>query len=115
MKSHLLSLVMKPNIKNSSYMMHFAVFATLSVWQYTPITDPHIRIWLKLNPNHITLEEGFSRDVTNIGHWGTGNVELIVHNEHDLNKAKMLLDQAYQENECYVRFLKVKLTRNHWQ
>ncbi|MCC8380339.1 DUF5655 domain-containing protein [Xenorhabdus sp. PB30.3] len=63
-----------------------------------PITDPHIRIWLKLNPNHIVLDEGFSRDVTNIGHWGTGNLELIVRNEHDLNKAKILIEQAYQEN-----------------
>ncbi|EQB99876.1 hypothetical protein B738_14742 [Photorhabdus temperata subsp. temperata M1021] len=63
-----------------------------------PITDPHIRMWLKLNPNNINLEEGFSRDVTNIGHWGTGDVELIVRNEHDLNKAKILIEQAYQEN-----------------
>ncbi|WP_446469949.1 DUF5655 domain-containing protein [Xenorhabdus stockiae] len=63
-----------------------------------PITDPHIRIWLKLNPNHIVLEEDFSRDVTNIGHWGTGDIELIVRNEHDLNKAKILIEQAYQEN-----------------
>ncbi|AKH63740.1 MULTISPECIES: DUF5655 domain-containing protein [Photorhabdus] len=63
-----------------------------------PITDPHIRMWLKLNPNNINLEEGFSRDVTHIGHWGTGDVELIVRNEHDLNKAKILIEQAYQEN-----------------
>ncbi|MDI8799874.1 BcsE family c-di-GMP-binding protein, partial [Salmonella enterica subsp. enterica serovar Montevideo] len=42
-------------------------------------------------------EEGFSRDVTNIGHWGTGDVELIVRNEHDLDKAKLLIEKAWQE------------------
>lgn len=39
-----------------------------------------------------------SRDVTNIGHWGTGDVELIVRNEHDLDKAKLLIEKAWQEN-----------------
>lgn len=63
-----------------------------------PVTDPHIRLWLKLDPEHIQLEEGFSRDVTHIGHWGTGNVELVVRNEHDLMKAKLLIEKAYQEN-----------------
>lgn len=59
-----------------------------------PVTDPHLRLWLKINPQHIQLEEGFSRDVTNIGHWGTGDVELIVRNEHDLDKAKLLIEKA---------------------
>ncbi|MNC47287.1 hypothetical protein D3C75_963400 [compost metagenome] len=63
-----------------------------------PITDPHIRLWLKLNPEHIHLEDGFSRDVTHIGHWGIGNVELGIRNEHDLMKAKLLIEKAYQEN-----------------
>ncbi|MFU0886925.1 DUF5655 domain-containing protein [Kluyvera sichuanensis] len=62
------------------------------------VTDPHLRLWLKIKPQHIQLEEGFSRDVTNIGHWGTGDVELIVRNEHDLDKAKLLVEKAYQEN-----------------
>lgn len=63
-----------------------------------PITDPHLRLWLKINPQHVQFEEGFSRDVTNIGHWGTGDVELLVRNEHDLDKAKLLVEKAYQEN-----------------
>ncbi len=63
-----------------------------------PVTDPHLRLWLKINPQHIQLEEGFSRDVTHIGHWGTGDVELIVRDEHDLDKAKLLIEKAWQEN-----------------
>ena len=53
---------------------------------------------LSLNPNSMVFEENFSRDVTEIGHWGTGNVELRIKNKADLEKAKPLLERAYNEN-----------------
>ena len=53
---------------------------------------------LSLNPNTVVFEDGFSRDVTEIGHWGTGNVELRIKNKADFEKAKPLLDRAYNEN-----------------
>ena len=46
----------------------------------------------------ISFEEGFSRDVTNIGHWGCGPVELCLQNGTDFEKAKPLIDRAYNEN-----------------
>ena len=46
----------------------------------------------------ITFEEGFSRDVTNIGHWRCGAVELFIQNSADLEKAKPFIDRAYNEN-----------------
>lgn len=53
---------------------------------------------LSLNPNTVVFEDGFSRDVTEIGHWGTGNVELRIKNKADFEKAKPLIDRAYNEN-----------------
>lgn len=53
---------------------------------------------LPLNPNSMVFEENFSRDVTDIGHWGTGNVELRIKNKADLEKAKPLLERSYNEN-----------------
>lgn len=53
---------------------------------------------LPLDVNTITFEEGFSRDVTNLGHWGCGSVELHLQNSADLEKAKPLIDRAYNEN-----------------
>lgn len=44
------------------------------------------------------IKEGFSRDVTNIGHWGCGAVELYLQNSTDFEKAKPLIDRAYDEN-----------------
>ena len=53
---------------------------------------------LPLDVNSVTFEEGFSRDVTNIGHWGCGAVELHIQNSMDFEKAKPLIDRAYNEN-----------------
>lgn len=40
----------------------------------------------------------FSRDVTGIGHWGTGDVEVSLKNDNDLEKVKPLIERAYNEN-----------------
>lgn len=57
--------------------------------------DPKILVLLKLNPEDVELEEGFSRDVRDIGHWGTGDLELTVRNLNDLEKAKLLIEKSY--------------------
>lgn len=53
---------------------------------------------LPLDVNTVEFEEGFSRDVTNIGHWGSGAVELHIKDKADLDKAKPLIERAYNEN-----------------
>lgn len=52
-------------------------------------------VWLKLNPSTVQLQEGFSRDVRQIGHWGTGDLELLLRSHDDLEKAKALIQKAY--------------------
>ncbi|MGJ8863672.1 DUF91 domain-containing protein, partial [Salmonella enterica subsp. enterica serovar Kentucky] len=61
-----------------------------------PVTDPHLLLWLKINPQHIQLEEGFSRDVTHIGHWGICDFVLIVRNVLVMYKEMMLFEIAWQ-------------------
>ena len=53
---------------------------------------------LPIDVTTVTFEEGFSRDVTNIGHWGCGAVEVHLKNRADFEKAKVLIDRAYNEN-----------------
>lgn len=50
---------------------------------------------LKLDPDSVALEDGFSRDVRQIGHWGTGDLELTLRTTADLERAKPLLDRSY--------------------
>jgi predicted transport protein len=55
-------------------------------------------ITLKLDPTSVALEEGFSRDVSQVGHWGTGDLELCLRNVTDLERAGPLLERSYVEN-----------------
>lgn len=57
-------------------------------------------VWLKLDPKSFQFEEGFSRDVSQIGHWGTGDVELFLRSHADLDKAKAAIQKAYEGYQC---------------
>lgn len=57
-----------------------------------------LRVWLKLDPDEVTLEDGFTRDVRGVGHWGTGDVEMVLKAAADLDRAKHLLQKAYDKN-----------------
>jgi predicted transport protein len=51
---------------------------------------------LHLNPDNVDLVEGFTRDVRTIGHWGTGDLEVWIRNNVDLERAKPLIKQAHE-------------------
>jgi predicted transport protein len=43
-------------------------------------------------------EPGFARDVTTIGHFGTGNLELTLSSKADVEKARHLIELSYEAN-----------------
>jgi predicted transport protein len=53
-------------------------------------------VYLKTDPSGITLEPGFTRDVTNIGHFGTGNLEVTIGDQRDLERSQPLIQVSYQ-------------------
>lgn len=53
---------------------------------------------IRLDPQTVIFEDGFSRNVTGIGHWGTGDVEVSIKNSEDIEKVKTLIERAYEEN-----------------
>lgn len=55
-----------------------------------------VRIYLKLDPTKCELEEGFTRDVRSVGHFGTGDLEVTVATHEDLARAKPLIVQCYE-------------------
>jgi predicted transport protein len=56
----------------------------------------HLLVFLKVNPDEIQLEAGFSRDVRKIGHFGTGDLELRIDSREKLEKAKSLILASYE-------------------
>lgn len=53
-------------------------------------------VYLKVNPDSVDLQEGFTRDVRNIGHFGTGDLEVTISNEADFERAKTLFETSYE-------------------
>jgi predicted transport protein len=53
-------------------------------------------VYIKGNPSEVAMERGFTCDVTNIGHYGTGNIELTLRSRKDLDRAQPLLLASYQ-------------------
>ncbi len=55
-----------------------------------------IRIYLKVDPTTIELETGFTRDMRETNHFGTGDLEVTITNQDDLGKAKSLISNSYE-------------------
>ena len=57
-----------------------------------------VLLYLNLDPNNIEFEKGFTRDMTGIGHYGTGNVEVTISSPKMLERAKPLIREAYEKS-----------------
>lgn len=55
-------------------------------------------VFVKVDPEKVDLVGGFTRDVKKIGHFGTGDLEITIRSDEDLNKAKDLILQSYEGN-----------------
>lgn len=62
------------------------------------IYQSKILLHLRLDPETVELKHGLVRDVRNIGHFGTGDVEITIKCEQDFEKMKELVDRVYSQN-----------------
>lgn len=53
-------------------------------------------VYVKVNPELIKLEAGFTRDVRKIGHFGTGDLEIRISSNDDLKRAEPLIVKSYE-------------------
>ncbi|MER5760607.1 DUF5655 domain-containing protein [Streptomyces sp. NPDC002082] len=53
-------------------------------------------VTLRLSPKEIDLVPGFTRDVSEIGHHGTGDLEVRLRTDRDLHRVEPLLRLAYE-------------------
>jgi predicted transport protein len=54
-----------------------------------------ILVYAKVAPDTVTLEPGFTRDVSKVGHPGTGDLEITLSTPDDLERAKPLIERSY--------------------
>lgn len=81
-----------------SQLKHYVAFKKIKNIVCVEILKNSLTLHLKLDASTVDYEEDFTRDTTEIGHYGTGNVEVTLRNRADYEKAKVLLDRAYNEN-----------------
>ena len=84
-------------VKATKYYINFRRLKSFaSVEVYTQAKK--LQVFVKLDPASVQLEPGFSRDVTNVGHLGNGNLELTVTDAATLARALPLIRASYEDN-----------------
>ena len=55
-----------------------------------------LQLYLRLAPATLVVEKDFTRDVTTIGHWATGDLEVTIDSADDVARAQALIHRAYE-------------------
>ena len=61
-------------------------------------TANKILIFVKVDPSTVTIEPGFTRDVSKVGHFGTGDLEITLTTADDLERAMPLIERSYGDS-----------------
>lgn len=75
-------------------LMHYIAYRRIKNFASVQFNKNEILIYVNVGADNITLEKGFTRDVRNLGHFGTGKLEISIKNLIELEKAKPLIEQS---------------------
>jgi predicted transport protein len=82
------------SMKTTRYYLAYRRIKNFASVQVHPQTE-QLLVFLKVDPTTVALEEGFARDVREIGHQGTGDLEIRIGSLDDLERAKPLIQRSY--------------------
>jgi predicted transport protein len=77
LKAFLTALGDDVQVKQLKYYVAFRRLSNFACVEVHP-RDGHMLVYLKLDPTCVELEKGFTRDVSDIGHYGTGSLEVRI-------------------------------------
>jgi predicted transport protein len=97
LKAYILALGDDVQEKTTKYYIAYRRLSNFACFEFHP-NNNEIVIWLKINPDEIQLEEGFTRDCREIGHYGTGDLEVKINSDEDVIKAQSLILKSYEES-----------------
>lgn len=63
--------------------------------EFRPLASK-ILIYVKVDPSTVELESSFTRHVSKVGHYGTGDLEITLSKPEDLERAKPLILRSYE-------------------
>ncbi|HEX9989973.1 MAG TPA: DUF5655 domain-containing protein [Chloroflexia bacterium] len=76
-------------------LAYYVAFKRLKNFVSVEVRKTKLMVYVKVNPDHVQLEEGFTRDMRTISHYGTGDLEIVVDSADDLERAKPLILKSY--------------------
>jgi predicted transport protein len=85
-----------PAIEESPKKQYVAYRTTQNI-MCVEIQRQKVTLFVKLDPKKHPGPAGISRDVTRIGHFGTGDLEITVKSLADLEAAKPFIQRAYRQ------------------
>lgn len=95
LRSYLLALGDDVQEKVLKYYVAFRRIKNFACIEIHPAKGA-ITMYLKVNPDDVKIKPGFTRDVRNIGHYGTGDLEVTIRTREDLEAAKDLIQMSYE-------------------
>jgi predicted transport protein len=110
LKAFLLALGDDVQLKVQKYYFAFRRIKNFACVEVHPQTM-RILLFVKVDPTSIQLEKGFTRDVRNIGHYGTGDLEISIQNDADLERAKPLVLKSYEVSQAQSLNLRISKFR----
>jgi len=94
-KAYLLALGDDVQLNTLKYYVAFKRIKNFACIEVHPQAS-RLVAYLKVNPDTETLETGYTRDVRNVGHYGTGELEVIIDSLDDFERAKPLFLKSYE-------------------
>lgn len=87
------------NIKRKHHAKYISYIHGKAIFCCVHLQKSGLRIWLKLKYSNIENPPDYVRDVSRIGHWGVGDVEIRIDSLGKLQAAKSFIKQSFDENE----------------
>lgn len=97
LRSYLLALGDDVQETTLRFYIAFKRIKNFACVEFRP-TDARILVFVKVDPASVALEPGFTRDVSSVGHFGTGDLEITLSKPEDLERAIPLIKRSYEES-----------------
>lgn len=94
LRDHILALGDDIQEKKLKYYVAFKKLRNFACVEVRP-NKSTVLLYLKVDPDTVMLTPNFTRDVRDIGHFGTGDLEVRIQTSEDLERAKPLLQKSY--------------------
>ena len=81
----------------------YVAFKRLKNFATIVLQKNRLLLFLHLNPSGLAPLPPIARDMSQSGHWGTGDLELSISNATDFELSKQLIRMAYEGREAYPK------------